>query len=82
MTDTDKLYNIKPLEWRESAGWFSNMWKADVDLGMYTVQPHRWGYYFNEADENEFPCTSVEAGKAAAEAHWRERILPMLTEVE
>lgn len=80
MTDTDKLYKIKPLTW---AKWASGEWQADTSFGTYTVKKHRWQYCFDAIyDSGESHCASIEAGKAAAEAHWRERILPMLEEVE
>ena len=78
----DNLYKIKPLEWTEERDGDAD-WVAHTPLGDYWVdhsvlctiwlyRPEMSGGY----------CTSVEEGKAAAEAHWRERILPMLEEVE
>lgn len=74
----DNLYKIKPLAWVEWSASYG-MWKAETPFGHYTVTKRQWSYYFdNNYDNGAFPCTSIKAGKAAAEAHWRERILPML----
>lgn len=72
-----ELYTIKPLEWAKSGdGDFS----AQTPFGSYKVyRPDwigwHWGYCFDEwYDEDSFPCEDAEAGKAAAEANWLERI--------
>lgn len=76
----DNLYKIKPLAWVE---WRNGSWRAYTQLGNYTVNPNRWYYWlYVDLDEGSHNCASIEAGKAAAEAHWRERILPMLEEVK
>lgn len=64
-------------------------WRAIVPGGSYTVERRfdtgtlQWGYCFAEYyDEDTKECDSVEEGKAAAEKHWRDRILPALELVD
>jgi len=91
-----KKYTIKPLQWQgrhpyqdgEFRGepWFEGGYTARVPGGSYSVfldrSGYRWSYCFDEYyDEDNLPCKSAEEGKAMAEAHWLDRILPALEEV-
>ena len=84
-------WTIKPLCWeRKLLDWWQS-YRADVPMGGYYVErmrldndpthpwkPWRWGYHFGDRDEDQRECASLTAGKAAAEADWRERLLPAL----
>lgn len=73
------MYKIKPLEWQESTrdDWFAA--HASVPFGRYSVTNYEgkvtWEYCFDDCfDEETFEVASVEEAKAAAEAHWIERL--------
>lgn len=77
-----KTYTIKPLEW--SSGKVEEIGDrigATTMLGNYVIWISwngrlRWRF----RDESDL-CSTVEEGKAAAEAHWQDRITKALTEV-
>lgn len=85
----EPTYRIKPLEWR--AG------HAPTPVGSYSVERRwtgeetgdeplgswYWSYCADEYyDECSFDCDSEADGYAAAEAHYRERLLRALEVVD
>ena len=95
MTATDVKEFIKPLEWapprpRSLAwqAWMGDWWVAGTILGRYGVATWHDGtvtWRILDAPESvrrDFKCDSVEAGKSAAEEHYRLRIKIALTEGE
>lgn len=81
------LYRIKPLEWRnvplgESAdmGWISHAgW---ISYGVELIRGQWWWNWDIEDRGGSWKCESLEAGKAACEAHWRARLEACLEPVE
>lgn len=77
-TQTNSL--VKPLEW---VAWVDGF-QAHTPFGSYTVEPpdheigrrsHTWRYCFDEYyDEDTTTCDTIEDGKAAAQAHWNDRV--------
>ena len=77
----EKLYKVKPLEWVD----FQYGSEADTPFGRYTVELPFPGFkrspYWLDLDDNHTNCASLEAGKAACEAHWRAKLAEVLEEV-
>ena len=73
---------LTPLEWSKSWGPDEDgdeHHTASTPFGSYTVERSRgrwkWKYCFDEYyDEDEASCRDLDEGKAAAQAHWNERV--------
>ena len=83
-------YEIRPLEWNRSSGALGDSphhW-ADIDGAMavrvFEFPDGTFGWWCRLQFDigSTHPCGSVEHGKQLAEAEWRQRLLPMLIEVE
>lgn len=86
LNDAEQLYRIKPLVWDDNL-------RADTCiLGVYTIRPripaHRTrSVGYSDVYEWTGPCRpwhgveTVAKAKAAAEKHYRERLLQCLEEV-
>ena len=76
---SERLYRIKPLEWTTT---FGSAW-ADVCNSRYCVYRSgtEWRWRLTSTQQLEL-CDSLEAGKAACEAHWRSRLEAVLEPVE
>lgn len=79
------LYRIKPLEWERIAGSHAveeyyeavqNSWAK----GYAVCTRRRQWHYWSIPENSWLPCDSLEAGKAACEAHWRARLAEVLEE--
>ena len=82
------MFDIKPLEWSEDP-LLLNVVYTDVLEHTYCVKRNPRGNYYwsiTVADEydrhDRHECESIEAGKLAAEQHWRSRIMTALVEVK
>jgi hypothetical protein len=71
---SEQTWTIKPLEWRREP---EDLWSAETVFGPYTVLYSLGRWYWTNEDWN--PCDSLDAGKLAAEAHYRERLSQALT---
>lgn len=87
---SEPAYRVKPLEWQEDRIDEDDVvsFIAPTPFGDYYVEHYLpeerlfWGYCFDEYKDEEYEnCESIEAGKLAAERHWRERIAGALEEV-
>ena len=89
----EKLYRIKPLEWRPwSAFGKRNGASLSTIAGLYTVwqaqafegdNQQRMNWFWQQCTTaRPLPCESLETGKAACEAHWRARLEAVLEEVK
>lgn len=86
-----ELFSIKPLEWnqiRTDAHEDGEWWTASTVFGSFDVERdtglrcYRWRYCIDEYyDEDSHDCESIEDGKRAAEAYFRERLLPALERI-
>lgn len=83
-TPRENLYRVKPLEW-ERAKNYADWWTASTVFGAIDVEKDEdsgkchWRYCFDEFyDQDSHECESVEAGKAAAERFYLDRLLPAL----
>lgn len=85
----DKLYRVKGLVWkkRRSGGWFARTivgtyrawtWRGDGRSRCELIDKDRCSILWY-AGMRRF--LSLDAAKAACEAHWRERIAAALEEV-
>lgn len=72
------LYQIKALEWVDVSDEDGEEWSAQTPFCVYTVAAHQWQCSSSDRDEREFACTSIEDGKAQAEAHWQARAASIL----
>jgi hypothetical protein len=80
------LYRIAPLDWRcirPAGDPDGDWWTVETVFGSMSVECDNgrflWRYCFDEYyDEDSHTCESLEAGKAEAEAYYRERLLPAL----
>lgn len=87
---SEKLYKVKPLE------WVDDQYGSEADTPFYTYavtlpaprgwRKHpEWVVLLNDgpstSDSDGGLCASLVAGKAACEAHWRERLAKVLEEV-
>lgn len=77
-TPTPTLHTIKPLEWETyDTGKEDrpNYPIASTSIGFcYEIHGNYWSIYKNGCLQEKFPCTSIEDGKAQAEAHYREQL--------
>lgn len=79
-----ETYTIRPLEWKQITS-NCNM-QAATPFGAYEVWPYNEGdarHYW--ADPDAIVGTrvaSIDEAKAAAEAHYRSRLLPALAETK
>lgn len=75
-----EVWTIQPLEWEGDIREPFDSIRAPTPFGSYNVRMQddrtlRWEYCFDEYyDEDSNECETVEEGKAAAWAHWQERI--------
>ena len=76
-----KTYTITPLEWIA----FEDGLMGKYHDGHYYVEkfPAGFGWWWTDAHRTSKTrrCTSLEDGKAKAEADWQARLLPALEEV-
>lgn len=70
-------YEIKSLEWQADA-LHRNTQSAYTLLGWYFATETYWT---RTGDSFRHECNSLSAAKAAAEAHWQERMRQGLVEV-
>ena len=79
-------YTMKPLDWWEPYPGEAR-WRADTPFGPYFVDGPEWAGKlewitpFRETLRRH-NIDSIEAGKAAAQAHWEERLKQCLEPVE
>lgn len=84
MTDT---YRIKPLQWEhyERDGyqtWHANSVFCELHVDLEPDGHCYWRYCIDEYyDEGQHDCESPEAGKAAAEKFYLDRLLPALEQI-
>ena len=77
------LYRIKPLEWHVR-GMYHQAFVLDTCYEMWKAgdSPFRWQSRLRDQAANAtFSADSLEAGKAACEAHWRAKLAEVLEEV-
>ena len=75
---SEKLYKVKPLEWKHIAG----VERASPPLGNeYLVYEDNIGWNWKVHGSARKSCASLEAAKAASEAHWRDYLAVVLEEV-
>lgn len=76
---TETLYRIKKLVWEECERYAPHVY---TPFGMYHIYFHKIGNknWFYSLNCHSYPCESQEEAKAAAESHYRERILMCLEE--
>lgn len=79
-SETMTTYTIKPLEWIDFDK--KTFFSADTLTGSYWVNEHEWGWIEGDYYSDLFPCTSIEDGRAQAEAHWQKRLSKVLVPVE
>lgn len=76
-----ELYEIRPLEWEGDIEYVQSA-KSICFMAIYvhrTVATNRWHW---TVDNHREDCDSLDAGKLAAEAYYRERLLTALKPVE
>jgi hypothetical protein len=66
------LHTIKPLEWEMSPD--APYFLAKTPFGFYEVTYSKNGWDWFRDNEYQATCTSIEDGKAQAEAHYREQL--------
>ncbi|MCK5236175.1 MAG: hypothetical protein KAR06_04235 [Deltaproteobacteria bacterium] len=69
---TPTLYTIPPLEW-EKGNMGNKSHSAKTAFGYYDVY-YKGQWYWSDIDGFRRSCTSIEDGKAQAEAHYREQL--------
>lgn len=80
------LYRIKPLEWKRDRSYMHAYYRSVVIPGVLTYSVYldmpvgEWGWV-SDGLAGVRPCDSLEAGKAACEAHWRARLAEVLESV-
>lgn len=78
MTET---YTIRPLVWVQINS--RTRWCETGSGERYSLAQDKWGWSWTGPDmDGMWPCDSLEAGKAAAESHWRDRISAALVRVD
>lgn len=81
-----KTYTIKPLEWRDMGIWFEAKpigFEYTVSRSAPRSRPvDRFAWFAGESDHVGNYCHSLEAGKAACEAHRQAQIESVLEEVQ
>lgn len=87
-------YEIRPLKWKHHKSDISDSWDAENGRGNYRVarlwdddgnlcNRFQWEYCYDEYyDEGGGECKNFKEGKAKCEAHYRERVLECLVEVQ
>lgn len=78
---TEQLYRIKPLEWRYHG--HKKYWKAKTVIGDFYADATRWEFFLWDDDipSRDEDAQDEEQAKAAAEAHYRERMMGALEPV-
>lgn len=78
-----KTYRIKQLEWKKPKKT-SNHWNARTPFGTYGIDTRFEMYNLSLFPLNDWPMSynTFEAAKAAAQAHWEERLKQCLEVVE
>ena len=75
---SEKLYKVKPLEWEG----IKNLYFCTSDIAEYQIRKRADGGWLCMARGRwDQYADSLEAGKLACEAHWRERLAAVLEEV-
>ncbi len=77
---TEQLYRIKPLEWNEC----DDSLKASTVFAVAYASADDWAVYYHASElwPDKGLSSSLEAAKAAAETHYRERLTQGLEAVE
>lgn len=75
---SEKFYKVKPLEWEG----IKNLYFCTSDIAEYQIRKRADGGWLCLARGGwDQHADSLEAGKLACEAHWRERLAKVLEEV-
>jgi len=79
-------YTIKQIEWRNVEGNSSILIASVGVIGTYFIknfkETAKWGHYDDLCFSGLFPAPDFESCKAAAQAHFEERVKQMLDPVE
>jgi len=79
-------YTIKQIEWRNVEGNSSILIASVGVIGTYFIknfkETAKWGHYDDLCFSGLFPAPDLESCKAAAQAHFEERVKQMLDPVE
>lgn len=77
---SEGLYRIKPLEWERIAGshaieeYYEAVENSWANKGYAVCTRSRRWHYWSIPKNSWLPCDSLEAGKAACEAHWMQML--------
>ncbi len=81
-----KYFTITPLVWLQSdtnENWWIAQGRGSYQVEHISGSGWQWRYCWGEYyDEDYHYCDSFEEAKSAAEAHYRERVMEFLTEVQ
>lgn len=79
-----ETYTIRPLEWKRRGYATREEWACTtiflVGFAVWSVEPNAYLWVIGTGQPQ--PCDSIDEGKAAAEAHYRSRLLPALAETK
>ena len=82
----EQLFKIKPLVWEKSdMGPSGRSWKSSTDIAVLYAEPHEWAVFYHNTDgpwPDKGSASSLDEAKAAAEEHYRKRLLQALEPVD